>query len=207
MSCFNCSSLTVFVGRQTCESTNGCKYWADDEGFTKHPEEDCYIKISDEFENIPPILSESSKSGKVVANDLLQNYYETLGENRYLHLFILGHMVMGLYYKAFTKLKLGAPIPIVCGASCAGKSVTTNNGISLFGLSDELMMAGESSLYGVEGIANTFIGVTINNPQKKLFQESCTMLLTCGQALKCLKKLRITKFLIWKKQYITMSIC
>ena len=147
---------------KNCLIYKGCKYWADDEGFIKHPEEDCYIKISDEFEYIPPILSESSKSGKVVANDLLQNYYETLGENRYLHLFILGHMAMGLHYKAFTKLKLGAPIPIVCGTSCAGKSVTTNNGISLFGLSDELMMAGDTSLYGAEGTANAFIGVTIN---------------------------------------------
>ena len=70
-------------------------------------------------------------------------------------------MSMGLHYKSFTKDKLGAPIPLICGVTSAGKSVTSFNGISIFGLNEDLMASGDSTLYGQEGIANAFIGVSL----------------------------------------------
>ncbi len=146
---------------KNCLIYNGETYYADNDSFIRHPFENCYVKISDDFEYSPPILYFSEKNGKTVAYELLRNYCESLGENLYLHLFILGHMSMGLHYKSFTKDKLGAPIPLICGVTSAGKSVTSFNGISIFGLNEDLMASGDSTLYGQEGIANAFIGVSL----------------------------------------------
>ena len=140
---------------------NGNIYRVNEDGLIPTSKENVFIKVNDKRSFRLPKLSNSNKSGQVVAKDFIQNILDSWGEN-YIHaLLAIGHMIMGLFVERFTNKSTGTPVLILSGVSGSGKSTIIKNGISIFGFGDDLLLAGNSTVLGQQFVANKINGANV----------------------------------------------
>lgn len=105
-----------------------------------------------------PQLSSSTKAAKTIAYNFLTNTIESCRENSALFLLAIGHMIMGLFFETFIK-KIGVPILVIAGVSGSGKSTVVKNSIAIFGMREDFLVAGDSTAYGQQYLAQSINGV------------------------------------------------
>ena len=140
---------------------NGNIYRVNEDGLIPTSQENVFIKVNDKRAFKLPKLSSSSKSAQVIAKDFIQNIVDSWGINYHQALLVIGHMVMGLYFDRFVTPTMGVPVLIIAGISGCGKSTLVQNGISIFGLSEDFLIAGNSTVLGQNFISSSINGVNI----------------------------------------------
>lgn len=141
---------------------DGNIYYANEDGLIPTSQENVYVKANDKRAFKLPKLSKSDKSAQIIAKDFIQNIIEAWGTNYIQALLVIGQMISGLYFDRFASTTIGAPILILSGISGCGKSTLIQNGISIFGLSDDFLIAGNSTVLGQNFIAGSINNVNIS---------------------------------------------
>jgi len=116
--------------------------WANEDGYIKTGE-NSYIKLKEATHYLPKLFK-TNKTGKQVANELMENIIECWSENVVLPLITLGHMVMAFYYEDFIK-HYGCPTLILYGETGTGKSTLVTVGLAIFGLAKDALVSGGST--------------------------------------------------------------
>lgn len=152
----NCGKLSPnkFIGGDFLVDNNKI-YYANEQGLIPTEDKTVFVKSSDEYPYKLPILSKSTKAPCIVARNFIDNIIESWGENYVLALLAIGHMIMGLYFDKFANSSDGAPILILSGISGCGKSTLIQNGISIFGLYEDFLIAGNSTVLGQQFFAHS----------------------------------------------------
>lgn len=132
--------------------------WADQEGFIEI-EANKYVKLA-EMKKCAPHLFRSDKSGKDIALALIQNLQECWGDKLFLALFVLGQMVMAIYFEQFAK-RIGVPTMIIYGDTASGKTTLQYLGISMFGFPENFLISGGSTAKSNEYLSANYNGVFI----------------------------------------------
>ena len=152
----NCGKLSPnkFIGGDFLVDNNKI-YYANEQGLIPTEDKTVFVKSSDEYPYKLPKLSKSTKAPCIVARNFIDNIIESWGENYVLALLAIGHMIMGLYFDKFANSSGGAPILILSGISGCGKSTLIQNGISIFGLGEDFLIAGNSTVLGQQFFAHS----------------------------------------------------
>ncbi len=138
----------------------GSVYRANESGLIPTLEKNVFIKANDEQCFKLPKLSTSNKSPQCIAKNFIKNTCESWGANAVLALLAIGHMIMGLFFSTF-KEKMGVPILIIAGVSGSGKSTTVENGNAIFGMDEDFLIAGNSTVYGQLTLTQLVNGMNI----------------------------------------------
>lgn len=134
-------------------------YYADETGYIPTSNPDVYITANKNRPYQLPKLSKSLKSAQQVCSDFLKNTYDCYGKNGVSALLVIGQIVMGLFFDYFLKKNIGIPLLIICGVSSSGKTTLIQNGIAIFGMGDDFLIAGDSTANGRQYIAQSINNV------------------------------------------------
>lgn len=138
----------------------GTVYRANENGLIPTTKKNVFIKANDEQCFKLPKLSYSIKSPQCIAINFIKNICESWRDNAVLALLATGHMIMGLFFNTF-KAKMGVPILIITGVSGSGKSTTVENGNAIFGMDEDFLIAGNSTVYGQSTLTQLVNGMNI----------------------------------------------
>lgn len=137
----------------------GVIYYADDEGKIPTADPSVFVMANDNRPYLLPRISKSTKTADIVCKDFLVNTRECFGKNSISALLSIGHIITGLFFRQFLDKKIGVPLLIICGVSSSGKTTLTQCGISIFGMSDDFLIAGDSTTNGQQYIAQSINNV------------------------------------------------
>lgn len=134
-------------------------YKANENGLIPTSEPDLFVIANHNRSYLLPRMSDSKKPVNQISADFLMNTKLCYGKNSTSALLAIGHMVMGLFFRQFLEKRVGVPLLIVCGVSSSGKTTLIQCGVSIFGMGDDFLIAGDSTVNGQQYIAQSINSV------------------------------------------------
>ena len=136
---------------------DGETYYADNSGYIKLDEKH-YIKLDCDTKYLP-FLAKSSKSVKEISGDFITNIIESFGENAFMALMTIGHMVMSPFFKHF--IKTGVPTLILFGESGTGKSTIIKDGLFINCMPGQALISGGSTTKSTEFLSSRYNAIIV----------------------------------------------